>query len=46
LDTVRGKTAADFGKFPEKDFIKKLVKKTSGNKHEQTHVKKPRKIGK
>ncbi len=33
-------------KDPEKDFIKKLVKKTSGNKHEQTHVKKPRKIGK
>jgi len=39
LDTVRGKTAADFGTFPEKDFLKKLVKKTSGNKHEQTHVK-------
>jgi hypothetical protein len=39
LDTVREKTAADFGTFPEKDFLKKLVKKTPGNKHEQTHVK-------
>jgi hypothetical protein len=27
LDTVRGKTAADFGTFPEKDFLKKLAKK-------------------
>jgi hypothetical protein len=39
LDTVRGKTAADVGTFPEKDFLKKLVKKTSGSEHERTLVK-------
>jgi hypothetical protein len=39
LDTVRGNIAADFGAFPEKNFLKKMNQKTSDNKHEQTHVK-------
>ncbi|MCK4363852.1 MAG: hypothetical protein KAW85_03555, partial [Candidatus Aminicenantes bacterium] len=33
------------GIFPEKDFLKKLGKKTSGNKHKQTHVKNLEKQG-
>ena len=35
----KGKIVVKRGTFPEKDSLKKLVKKTSGNKHEQTHVK-------
>jgi hypothetical protein len=45
LDTVRGKIAADFGAFPEKDFLKKLVKKPRTTKHEQSHVKNLEKQG-
>ncbi len=35
----KGKIVVKRGTFPEKDFLKKLAKKTSGNKHEQAHVK-------